>query len=86
MKATRYDALTFICKAYVLSTSSLWKICAQYLATCTITVWLDDSCTEFAAHVEFGEAFSYKGMKNNKYQCQKYFTQLLEQQKNIYVV
>ena len=33
-----------------------------------------------------GEAFSYKTMKNNKYPCQKYFTQLFGATKNIYVV
>ena len=54
-----------------LFTNPLWKICMKYLH---VSLWLDDSRTKFAA--QFGEAFSYKTMKNNKYLCQKYFTQL----------
>ena len=54
-----------------LFTNPLWKICMKYLH---VSLWLDDSHTEFAA--QFGEAFSHKTMKNNKYLCQKYFTQL----------
>ena len=46
-----------------------------------VSLWLDDSRTMLAA--QFGEAFSYKTMKNNKYLCQNILPNCLEQQKHL---
>ena len=61
-----------------LFTNPLWKICMKYLH---VSLWLDDSRTKLAA--QFGEAFSYKTMKNNKYLCQNILPNCLEQQKHL---